>query len=406
MANIQAGGWYGADGENYVAGVDGLLNSGFFSKAGVLSYWPAGYSLLIWPLAGITITKFVYLLSFLQSVLFAYSTWHFTNQLCKSSLKKFALLSSIFLSFNPTLSLSSLVVGYEVPVASLLLLVASLILRSRLENAGEIRLRQVLAVGLLLSVANFMQPRIILIGAFIILIWIFNLTQPAIRLKVAAVCAVIMLILPGLLMFRNSQANGFSAISTNLGVTMKLGAGESTNGGFPHKGPEVECPNIEGNNAQVDNQIVKCVLSWYLNHPVKTVQLAFNKAVFFWSPWSGPIATGSMARNPWLKIAPSQGIARNTEGHNLIYGTFGKFASYAWILGQISLLIFGFISLRRNSEIGKFVSVLALTPVVLSCLISMGTLGDHRMRLTTMTLSLFLQAVGLVTVRERITKAF
>jgi hypothetical protein len=214
-----------------------------------------------------------------------------------------------------------------------------------------------------------------------------------------------MLILPGLLMFRNSQANGFSAISTNLGVTMKLGAGESTNGGFPHKGPEVECPNVKGNNAQVDNQMVKCVLSWYRNHPVKTVQLAFNKAVFFWSPWSGPIATGSMARNPWLKIAPSQSIARNAEGHDFIYGTFGKFASYAWILGQIALLLFGFISLRRNSEIGKFVSVVALTPVMLSCLISMGTLGDHRMRLTTMTLSLFLQAAGLIALRERITKA-
>ena len=43
MANIQAGIWVGADGENYLAGVEGLLTSGFFSEEPKLSYWPAGY---------------------------------------------------------------------------------------------------------------------------------------------------------------------------------------------------------------------------------------------------------------------------------------------------------------------------------------------------------------------------
>jgi hypothetical protein len=406
MANIQAGGWYGADGENYIAGVDGLLKDGFFAQTGVLSYWPAGYPILIWPLAVISISNFVYFISFIQSVFFAYSTWHFTNQLSKSSLKQYAFISSLLISFNPTLSLSTLVIGYELLVASILLLVCSLILKNGLEGTEKAKIVVVISVGVLLSLANFVQPRIILIGAFFILIWVLSLKGNAIRVKVAVVSMIVMLILPGLLMFRNAEANGFSAISTNLGVTMKLGAGELTNGGFPHKGPDVECPTTAGNNAQVDNQIVKCVLSWYLNHPVKAAELAVNKAIFYWSPWTGPLATGSMARNPWLKIAPSQNIAKNSDGNELIYGTFGKVASFGWILGQLALLVIGFIHLRRRSEVGKFLSTLVATPVILSCLISMATLGDHRMRVTTMTLSLFLQAVGFVAIRNRLSKAF
>ena len=64
MTNIQAGAWYGADGENYVAGVQGLQSDGFFSEEPKLSYWPAGYPLLLWPLAIISTAKFYYILSF------------------------------------------------------------------------------------------------------------------------------------------------------------------------------------------------------------------------------------------------------------------------------------------------------------------------------------------------------
>ena len=50
MTNIQTGIWLGADGENYLTGLDGLLATGFFSEESVLSYWPAGYPLLLWPI--------------------------------------------------------------------------------------------------------------------------------------------------------------------------------------------------------------------------------------------------------------------------------------------------------------------------------------------------------------------
>lgn len=108
MFNLQGGGWYGADGENYAAGVDGLLNSGFFSEEPKLSYWPAGYPLLLWPIAEVTVTKLFYFVSIIQSLFFAYATYFFTAKLQKSTLKKSAFLTSLVISFNPTLSLEHL----------------------------------------------------------------------------------------------------------------------------------------------------------------------------------------------------------------------------------------------------------------------------------------------------------
>ena len=62
MGNIQAGAWFGADGENYLTGVDGLLKQGFFSNEPLLSYWPAGYPLLMWPIAALSQSSLLTLL--------------------------------------------------------------------------------------------------------------------------------------------------------------------------------------------------------------------------------------------------------------------------------------------------------------------------------------------------------
>ena len=43
-----------------------------------------------------------------------------------------------------------------------------------------------------------------------------------------------------------------------------------------------------------------------------------------------------------------------------------------------------------------------MTPVVLSWLISIGTIGDHRFRIPTMSMSLFLQVAALLAIRKKI----
>ena len=134
MSNTVQGGWLGADGENYLSAVDGLKADGFFSEVRNLHYWPAGYSIFIWLLVKIAAGNFLYLLSITQGLLFAYATYFFTKQLLSSRIAFLAVVVSFFISFNPTLSLSSNVVGYETPAAALLLISIALLIKDKLEN--------------------------------------------------------------------------------------------------------------------------------------------------------------------------------------------------------------------------------------------------------------------------------
>jgi len=404
MLNVQAGGWYGADGENYAAGIDGLLNTGFFSEEPKLSYWPAGYPLLLWPLAELTVSKLFYLISIIQTLFFAYATYFFTAALQKPSLKKFAFLTSLMISFNPTLSLSTLAVGYEAPIAACFMMIIGLTIKLHSADPKNNFWFAVAGIAGWFALAIFMQPRFLLVGALYFLYWIFKTRNPKALALALALSGVIMAIGPAIMMYRNSQVIDQATISTNLGVTMAIGAGDETSGGYGRTGPQVPCEPRPPATTVTDNQRVKCVIQWYLANPAKTVNLAYNKSQFFWSPWSGPLAEGTMARNPWLKIAPTQNIRKNQDGANLVNGNIGKVISYIWILGQLILLFWGFITVRRIGVFEKILSNLVLLPVVVSWFISIGTIGDHRFRIPTMSLSLFLQAAAFISIRNRATK--
>ena len=135
MANIKGtdgatlGGWLGADGENYLSGVDGLLQKGYFSDKSILSYWPAGYPILIWILTKISLTHVIYLISFSQSIFYAYASYYFVKQLRGTRLQPYMFWIGLALAFNPTLSLSSLAVGYESPIAACMLMFVGLIMK-------------------------------------------------------------------------------------------------------------------------------------------------------------------------------------------------------------------------------------------------------------------------------------
>jgi len=406
MLNVQAGGWLGADGENYLTGVDGLLNQGFFSNEEKLTYWPAGYPLLVWPFAAISLTKFVYMLSVVQSLFFAYSTYFLTKSISKTRLSYLAFTASLFISFNPTLSLGSLTVAYETPVAACLMMALGIAINSvDKDSETKIRLREIAYIGLWFGLASFMQPRFMLVAGVFILLFAFYSIGRKSQLKLAVVGVIALMLMPALLVFRNSEAVGKTTISTNLPTTMSLGVGEETLGGYKRIGPAINCEPSEPNKNISDNEFIACVLKWYATHPVKTAKLAFHKSLYFWSPWSGPVAEGTTARNPWLKISPVQQMQKTTSAVNLIQGNFGKTISYLWLVGQIALLVFGFLALYKRDELGKKVALLSATPVLLAWLITLGTIGDHRFRIPTMGLSLLLQVVGILAIREKTVKA-
>jgi hypothetical protein len=184
---------------------------------------------------------------------------------------------------------------------------------------------------------------------------------------------------------------------------MRIGAGPETSGGYVRSGPDVPCEPKPPATTVNDNDVVLCVIKWYVSNPLDTVRLSFNKSLFFWSPWSGPIADGTMARNPWLKISPVQEIATSSEsGQKLVAGAIGTIISYLWLLGQVALLFVGYRSLRRLGSEEKFFANIVMIPIVLSWLISIGTIGDHRFRLPTMSMSLLLQVVAILAIRKKL----
>jgi hypothetical protein len=406
MLNVDAGGWFGADGENYLTGVDGLLAQGFFSTEEKLTYWPAGYPLLVWPFAAISITKFLYMLSVIQSLFFAYSTYFLTRSISRTRLSYLAFTASFFISFNPTLSLGSLTVAYETPVASCLMMALGVAIRGLSdESVSRISYKQIAFIGLWFGLASFLQPRFILVATMFIAACALYSAGRKYQMKLAAIGVIALMLLPALLIFRNAEAVGKATISTNLGVTMNLGVGDETLGAYERIGPAIKCePSTPGESVS-DNQLIACIVKWYATNPIKTAKLAFHKSIYFWSPWSGPVAEGTTGRNPWFKISPVQNMQKTTTAYNLIQGNIGKTISYLWLLGQLALLFYGFFTLYKRGGLGKKAAVLTAIPVLLAWLITLGTIGDHRFRIPTMGLSLLLQVAGILAIREKTTKA-
>jgi hypothetical protein len=404
MGNIQGGGWLGADGENYFKGVDGLYAEGFFSKAEILNYWPAGYPILLWLLVLISVSKFVYIIGFVQTIFFAFATYYFTRNISKTSLAWLAVPTSLLISFNPTLSLSTLAVGYEAPVAACFMMTFGVIIASKL-NDHKNQLPYAIYAGGWISLASFMQPRYLLIGLSIFALWGFSFSVKRSGALIAIFAIVFAFSAPALMIFRNYVAVDKPVVSTNLAVAVNYGAGEETSGGYSRTGPFVPCDTNTPSVPLTDNQIIGCVLKWYVGNPTKTAKLIFNKSQFYWSPWSGPLANGTMARNPWLKIAPTKNIEKTQSGAELLTGPIGKTVSWFWIIGQLTLIAYGFLVLQRGDAISRLIGRVSALATLFAWLISVGTIGDHRFRIPTMGLSLLLQATAMWKIKQKVTKA-
>jgi hypothetical protein len=110
-----------------------------------------------------------------------------------------------------------------------------------------------------------------------------------------------------------------------------------------------------------------------------------------------------MARNPWLKISPAQQIGKSDQnGRDLVFGPLGITISYLWIIGQVYFLYLGYRSLRKLGSDELFFARVLITPVLVSWLLALGTIGDHRFRVPTMSMSLTLQVIAILTIRKKL----
>ena len=385
--------WLGADGENYLKGFDALVRDGIFSSEGILNYWPAGYPLVVLFLSLLGKSWVLTSLAISQSLYFSFSAYYFAAQLYRTRLKNYSFLVLLLILLNPTLSLSSLAIGYESFTASGFLFAISLIIKDLVEKNDKTFVKYLVINSLIFGLLTFMQPRLIVSGLLINLLWIFVRKGRRSGSFILIASLVVTLLLPATLIY---QAVGLNSISTNLGVTMNIGAGDNATGGYMTEGYGVTCIT-SGTEAEQDNQRVRCVIEWYLTNPTKAVKLFYNKTLYFWSPWFGPEANGTMARNPWLKISPIKNITSTQEGVNLVYGSFGKLISWLWLLSGLALLLYGYLTLWRQNSLERFIANMAMIAISTNWLISLVSIGDHRFRIPIMGLSLFLQAIGLKT---------
>ena len=170
ISQVQGHIWLGADGENYLKGTDGLISEGILSKEGFLSYWPAGYPLIIYFLSFFGKSWTLTVLALVQSLFFSISIYFLANEIYKSRLKKFVVIIFIFLIFNPTLSLSSISVGYESLCASGFIAIMTLILKDlRISNKNQ-SIKSLIFLSIISSLLSFMQPRFLLAAIFILII--------------------------------------------------------------------------------------------------------------------------------------------------------------------------------------------------------------------------------------------
>lgn len=393
--------WLGADGENYITGYEALVQEGVFSQAGILNYWPAGYPLLILLLSFLGKSWVLTTLAIVQSGIFSLSAYLFANQIAKTKIKKYSFLVFILILINPTLSLSSMVIGYESLAASGFLIVVALIISDLVKEKNNLFWFYLAINSSIIGVIAFMQPRMLVPGILINSLWLISKVRAKIAIPLLIASITITLFFPATLIYRNSQAVGLKSISTNLGATMNIGAGDKANGGYMQKDYGVAC-ELSGSPAEQDSQKVRCVLNWYLDNPAKAAKLFYKKSVYFWSPWinngfMGEVSTGTMSRNPWQKINPIINIASNPDGAKLVSGTIGHLVAWLWLLGGVSLMLYGYLLLYRQRSLERFIGNIAIIVIATNWLVSLLSIGDHRFRIPVMGMSLFLQAIGIRT---------
>ena len=249
------GAWLGADGENYLMGYNALLKDGIFSPESILNYWPAGYPLLILFLSILGKSWVLTTLSILQSLVFSYAVYFFALQISRTRLKKFSYLVFLLILLNPTLSLSSIVIGYESITASGILIACGLMAKDVIEKKEKGFIKYLLSISLVFSFLSFVQPRLIVTGGLAIILWVYLRKGFKLGIRYVIAGLLVMSLLPATLVLRNQQALGLTSISTNLGVTMNLGAGDGATGGYVGSTSKAgaEC-DTSGTSVEQDNQ--------------------------------------------------------------------------------------------------------------------------------------------------------
>ena len=391
----------GADSEAYMKGFFFLREEGIFSQADVLSYWPAGYPLVILFLSAFGIGNALLFLSILQSLLFSLSVVYLNRQISLTNFNRFNSFICVFILFNPTLSLCSLVLGYESVVASILIICISYVIKFS-NDTSILSTYKTVIFGSFTSFLIFLQPRFIVTGVIFLLSVLIKESRSKVIVQQIVLFSLCVSLFSGFLIFRNYIAKDVLAISTNLGTTLNKGAGDLASGSYLDKSAGVPCV-LNGTQSSQDKLLIKCVGDWYVQNPEKVPKLILNKSLFFWSPWTGPLANGTMQRNPLMKIY-SMNFVNDLNINQIIYSKIGKVLSLSFAVLRFLLIFIGYRFLSKIGEAEKYLSRVIMSLILSNWFISTLTIGDHRFRIPIMSYVIMLQSVAFLSLSRKLAR--
>ena len=73
-----------------------------------------------------------------------------------------------------------------------------------------------------------------------------------------------------------------------------------------------------------------------------------------------------------------------------------KLISWLWMSFSFAMMIYGFLLLWQSRNFERVLGLIAISAVIVNWLSSVATIGDHRFRIPSMGMSLFLQVIGFV----------
>ena len=395
------GAWLGADGETYLDVARVLNKEGVFSSDSRLFYFAPGYSAFLW-MVSIPNEKLVFFIAAaVQTLAFSYSIYYLGKQLLGIGMIKLAIGFVALAQLNPTLSLASLVIGYESLIASACTLAIALLLKVRLEKSEKPEHPWLVSLAfLLIGSTIWLSPRMVLPSVLILIIWFF--VNPKTKRSVTAALLSVMILasFQSSLIMRNEIATGNRVTQSSLGTLAIMGAGPNATGTYTNEDTGIVCEISGLNESEASNKKLRCAFNWYLDNPLKGATLIWKKSYYLWSPWFGPLYGGTMARNPYLYFHPVKSLITTQEQLDIAMGIPGKIISWVWILCGWLLMILGIRFLLKSGGNERLLGAFILVLIASTWLITLMVQGDNRYRIPVMPFSLLVQVYGFQVIRS------
>ena len=407
-----------ADGVNYERSIRALNEEGVLSTYPGLFFQPAGYPLLIWLFSIFGLIPSFFVILSLQICLYAYSVNFLVNRIEKTFIKPVGSTLFVFLIFNPILCISAINCGYESIATSISMLILGILV-----SKNRLRSIEISSLSSLLTVLIFMNTKFIALAIFVTF-YVF-ITQPMVRKQTGAIlffalCVTLPIVS---LTIRNYVSVGISSPAINSGVTLNWGAGFDASGAHNIYGAfGVACPEITGSETRImgKNEIVStffnftdantpaavakydrvlrdCVIKWYAQNPSELSRLFFYKTLYFFSPFTGPISTGTFEINNIIIERINANLQQATSNE-----VERRILSSIYLLFSLAILFLCLNGFRKISRLNVRLASLLGGLVVIQWAISAFTIGDNRFRIPAVPIFIFLAIVGLTNVKTEL----